>query len=103
MTDTPTPELVSGRGAAAELTALVGAVVHGPTQPAVDAPLFERVNTALDFALTYGSIDGDHHKMWVIDQIVRALTGPAYEAFIAAACEGADGPDTYEWDPGMPP
>ncbi len=29
---------------------------------------------ALKFAAEDGQVDGDHHKMWVIDQMVRALT-----------------------------
>lgn len=33
-----------------------------------------RIAKALEFADCYGGIDGDHHKMWVIDQMVRALT-----------------------------
>lgn len=58
---------------------------------------------ALDIALQYGGIDGGHHKMWVIDQMVRALTGENYGAWVAAANAGEDGPDTYEWDEGIAP
>jgi hypothetical protein len=35
----------------------------------------ERIAKALEIASEYGTIDGGHHKMWVIDQMVRALTG----------------------------
>lgn len=35
----------------------------------------KRIDKALDFALKYGHIDGNHHKSWLIDQMVRALTG----------------------------
>lgn len=35
----------------------------------------ERIAKALGFAGAYGTTDGGHHKMWVIDQMVRALTG----------------------------
>lgn len=35
----------------------------------------EWIAKALGFASEYGTIDGAHHKMWVIDQMVRALTG----------------------------
>jgi hypothetical protein len=41
--------------------------------------------------------------MWVIDQMVRQLTGPDYEPWVQAACFGEDGPDTYEWDMGVAP
>jgi hypothetical protein len=35
----------------------------------------ERIRRALSVCWRYGTIDGDHHKMWVIDQVVRALLG----------------------------
>ena len=35
----------------------------------------KRMGKALDFAWNYGNEDGDHHKMWVVDQMVRALLG----------------------------
>lgn len=37
---------------------------------------------ALGLAYSYGQIDGSHHKAWTIDQMVRALTGDNYEAFV---------------------
>jgi hypothetical protein len=43
---------------------------------AAESPTPEaRIAKALEFASEYGTIDGAHHKMWVIDQMVRALTG----------------------------
>lgn len=62
-----------------------------------------RIEKALDVLIRYGGVDGDHHKTWVIDQAVRALTGRAYAKTIRAACDGEDGPDTYEWDEGIAP
>lgn len=62
-----------------------------------------RIEVALEIALKYGQIDGAHHKTWVIDQIVRTLTGDRYAAVIAEANDGEDGPDTYEWDTGIAP
>jgi hypothetical protein len=74
-----------------------------------------------------GQIDGDHHKLWVIDQMVRVLTGcpifekvakdcngktylsykrvenDAYTSWVKEVCAGKDGPDTYEWDVGIAP
>jgi hypothetical protein len=58
---------------------------------------------ALDIAKSYGGIDGDHHKAWVIDQMCRALLGEEYEKFVADARAGEDGPETYEWDVGIAP
>lgn len=63
----------------------------------------EKIDAALRVAMLYGSIDGERHKTWVIDQMCRALLGEKYEDFIANAKSGEDGPDTYEWDVGTPP
>jgi len=84
-----------------------------------------RINEALAIASDYGQTDGDHHKTWCIDQIVRALTGcpevkkealdyrgkpytftaygesEEYRDFIAEHCDGEDGPETYSWDEGI--
>lgn len=61
------------------------------------------VEIALEIALRYGGTDGAHHKEWVIDQMVRALTGDKYEQWVRDACDGEDGPNTYEWDEGIAP
>ena len=58
---------------------------------------------AVELAVRYGGVDGAHHKAWVIDQMVRALSGTKYREVIAYACAGEDGPDTYEWDEGVAP
>lgn len=87
----------------------------------------DRIDKAISYAVRYGGIDGDHHKAWVIDQMVRALTGcpevqdsaigsdgerytyqrqgesDEYKALVAKACAGEDGPETYDWDEGIPP
>lgn len=63
----------------------------------------ERINQAINLAVQYGGIDGDHHKAWVIDQMVRVLAGELYETVVANAKLGEDGPDTYEWDEGIAP
>lgn len=70
----------------------------------------ERITRALEVAVKYGGIDGGHHKDWVIDQMVRALTGCAegseseeYRKLVADACAGEDGPNTYEWNTGIAP
>jgi hypothetical protein len=47
--------------------------------------------------------DGAHHKDWIIDQMVRALTGDGYAQWVADRKIGADGPDTYRWDIGIAP
>ena len=65
--------------------------------------LTDRINEALNLAIQYGGIDGDHHKAWVIDGMVRALAGGEYDRIVAEACNGEDGPNTDEWDIGTPP
>ena len=86
-----------------------------------------RIDNALKLAVKYGGIDGDHHKAWVIDQMVRELTGcptvqqegtsahgkkytygalgesEEYRKLIREAREGEDGPETYDWDTGIAP
>jgi hypothetical protein len=49
-----------------------------PTAGQPDSPQ-TRIDRALHYASEYGWIDGGHHKQWVIDQMVRALTGCPYE------------------------
>jgi hypothetical protein len=51
----------------------------------------------------FGGIDGDHHKQWVLDQVVRVLTGPGYDAWVTAQKAGEDGPESYSWDTGIAP
>jgi len=65
----------------------------------------EKVKEALDFIMQYGNFDGDHHKMWVIDQLVRLFTGDkkSYNAWVRKVKRGEDGPNTYDWDVGIPP
>jgi hypothetical protein len=59
---------------------------------------------ALDTAVSYGQIDGSHHKSWVIDQMVRAIVGEdRYKEFVILYKDGEDGPETYTWDEGIAP
>ena len=54
---------------------------------------------ALGVAMSYGNTYGSHHKMWVIDQMVRKLCGDdeTYKVWIMTHNDGEDGPDTHEW------
>ncbi len=90
--------------------------------------LSARIEKALNVAYRYGTTDGGHHKMWVIDQMVRELTGcplvkatakgsngteyeyetlgesEAYQEFVRNHNDGSDeGVGAYEWDKGCPP
>lgn len=64
----------------------------------------QRVTVALKIAYQYGQIDGAHHKAWVLDQMVRVLCGSEaeYNDWVRLYQEGEDGPETYEWDVGIP-
>lgn len=83
--------------------------------------------SVLDIITQYGGTDGDHHKAWVLDQIVRILTdcptvvknstdvhgtpysyealgdGAEYLEFIRQYNDGEEGPNTYCYDEGIAP
>ncbi len=62
-----------------------------------------KIEMALDVALQYGQTDGAHHKAWVIDQMIRHLTGREYHRTVKMHNAGVDGPETYTWDTGTAP
>jgi len=60
-----------------------------------------RATHASTIATRFGGIDGDHHKQWVIDQMLRAvLDKEEYEAWLNAM--NSD-PEYDPWDHGTPP
>jgi len=61
------------------------------------------VTEALALLHQHGGTDGGHHKQWLLDQILRALTGDGYDAWVKDYSNGEDGPQTYEWDEGIAP
>lgn len=89
--------------------------------------LERRLKKGLDTIVRLGGFDGDHHKAYALDQAVRALTGcpvevkyikgsdgkmypydeqvanHEYSDLVRKACEGEDGPNTYDWNEGCPP
>lgn len=60
----------------------------------------EKIEGALSVIYQYSGIDGAHHKDWVIDQVVRNLTGDSYDQWVKEY-EGDDG--EYEWETGIAP
>lgn len=64
----------------------------------------ERIKKALSIAWSYGQIDGNHHKMWVIDQMVRALCAneDEYTNWIKTY-ETPYEEEYYVWDIGVAP
>lgn len=63
------------------------------------ADVDRRNEAALKFAMDWADVEGDHHKRWVIDQIVRALTGDFYPDYIA----GWEQSEGRTWDEGIAP
>ena len=63
----------------------------------------EVIDKSVHLAFEYGNIDGGHHKMWVIDQMVKMLMGNKYDQFVKEYCNGEGGPNTYEWGTGIAP
>ena len=61
--------------------------------------LAEQIQDAVDVAHRFATIDGEHHKMWVIDQMIRYLLGEDYDNWVEEYnCGG-----TYEWNTGIAP
>lgn len=58
---------------------------------------------ALQIAFRYGQIPGDHHRAWVIDQMVRALLSAEGYAQFRKEHAGEDPEDLHEWDEGVTP
>ena len=59
----------------------------------------EKIEKAIDIAYQYGQIDGGHHKIWTIDQMVRQLLGNKYDNFVKEYEEGGE----YSWNTGIAP
>lgn len=69
-------------------------------EPETDA---DRIELAVHGALEYGQANSAHHKMWVIDQMLRILAGDRYEQLITKWREDERWPGTDEWDTGTAP
>ena len=65
----------------------------------------ERIEKALKLAWDYGQIDGSHHRLWVIDQMVRVLCGneEEYKKWVKKYEEPLEDGDYYSWDEGIAP
>ena len=65
----------------------------------------QRIENALNIAWKYAQIDGAHHKMWVIDQMVRTLCGneEAYKDWVKTYETPLCNEDYYKWDIGIAP
>ena len=64
----------------------------------------KKIEKALEIAFQYGQIDGDHHKTWVIDQMVRTLTGDKYNEFVKEyETDEETGEEEWSWKNGIAP
>jgi hypothetical protein len=63
----------------------------------------ERIAAALEIIYSYGQIEGDHHKTWVIDQVTRCLTGDQYDTWVAEYKTEDGDPEAYSYEIGIAP
>ena len=57
----------------------------------------EKIDTAVDIMGEFGQVEGDQHKAWVIDQVMRALLGKHYEGWVCSYIEAFD----TDWEIGI--
>lgn len=77
----------------------------------LQVPLQDRINDAVEMILWCGQIDGAHHKMWVLDQVLRTLLQDQYDdaiedydKIIKDYCGDLEDEDNYyDWDTGTAP
>lgn len=65
----------------------------------------DRINETVELIRTCGGFDGEHHKQWVLDQVLRNLLQDTYESVIAEwnAETDEDGELYSPWDEGVAP
>ena len=65
----------------------------------------DKIQKAIDIAVECGGVDGEHHKNWTIDQMVRVLAGDDYERVVALALTPPDDGQEYDmvWYVGIAP
>jgi len=98
----PNPTTVGGVVDGADSLIVLRREHEGKQEEPVNAQivqLVERMESACEVAHDYAGCEGDHHRMWVIDQMLRALLRSDYEKWIAEYLDGGK----YEWDVGIAP
>ena len=85
-----------------KLTALRGTLLELESRLAGAMAMHDKISGALNLIMEFGSIDGAHHKQWVLDQVVRILADD-YDLWVEAHNAGEDGPETYVWSKGIEP
>lgn len=81
----------------------------------VNVAFKKRIENALEFLSLWGQVEGDHHKAWAIDQVVRALCGcewnfddsffqnEEYKDWVSGYCYDDNHVMEYEWGTGIAP
>ena len=60
---------------------------------------FTTIDWAKKYIMCYGQIDGEHHKLWVLDQIARILLGTP---IILKLAKWGGGQEEYRFTTGKP-
>lgn len=82
-TTTRALDIATRRGATQATEIAVGAAMSAITKREQRDDPVAQIHQALAIASELGTIDGGHHKMWIIDQMVRALLGaPVHPALV---------------------
>ena len=64
----------------------------------------DRCDKAIEHIFLYSGIDGDEHKLWTLDQVLRILAGDKYDALVEEyEEEDKFGEKQYVWDTGIAP
>lgn len=58
----------------------------------------EKIRRAVNIGCQFGQIYGAHHRLWVIDQMLRALLEERYDEAIAEISD-----ENSPWDVGIEP
>lgn len=72
----------------------------------IDYPAFLEgvLNIAIQFILDNAFVEGENHRVWVIDQVLRILSGDNYEKIVKKWEVEHEGEDwDEEWDVGVAP
>lgn len=63
----------------------------------------ERCDEAINLASRYGTLQENHHRAWLIDQMCRSLLGDEYGQWIEKLKEQSSDPAEHQWDEGIAP
>ena len=64
----------------------------------------QKIEKAKEMIITYGGVDGSHHKDWTLDQTFRVLSGDRYNQEIYNACYDEETEEFVdEWNVGIAP